>query len=75
MQTSRTLPPGPVKTFVILKVKVNLFLGLAKYQGMKTEGGVNAFLTSALDGCEWSASRSGRFTPRERAPGTNWIAG
>jgi hypothetical protein len=26
-------------------------------------------LTSALDGSEWSASHSGHFTPRERAPG------
>jgi hypothetical protein len=32
-------------------------------------------LTSALDGGEWSASRSGRFTSRERAPGTHWIGG
>jgi hypothetical protein len=24
---------------------------------------------------EWSASRSGRFTPTERAPGTHWIGG
>jgi hypothetical protein len=32
-------------------------------------------LTSALDGDEWSASRLGRFTPRERAPGTHWIGG
>jgi hypothetical protein len=30
-------------------------------------------LTSALDGDEWSASRPGRFTPRERAPGTHWV--
>jgi len=30
-------------------------------------------LSSTLDGSEWSASRSGRFTPRERAPGTHWI--
>jgi hypothetical protein len=30
-------------------------------------------LTSAVDGGEWSASRSGNFTPRERAPGTLWI--
>jgi hypothetical protein len=30
-------------------------------------------LTSALDGVEWSVSRSGRFTSRERAPGTYWI--
>jgi hypothetical protein len=29
--------------------------------------------TSALDGGEWSASCPGRFTPRERAPGTHWI--
>jgi hypothetical protein len=31
--------------------------------------------TSALDGGEWSASRPGRFTSRERAPGTHWIGG
>jgi len=30
-------------------------------------------LTSALDGCEWSALRPGHFTPRERAVGTHWI--
>jgi hypothetical protein len=29
----------------------------------------------ALEGGEWSASRSGRFTLRERAPGTHWIGG
>jgi hypothetical protein len=32
-------------------------------------------LTSVLDGGDWSASRPGRFTPRERAPGTHWIGG
>jgi hypothetical protein len=32
-------------------------------------------LTSALDGGEWSASRSGRFNHRESAPGTRWIGG
>jgi hypothetical protein len=32
-------------------------------------------LTLALDGGEWSASRPGHFTPRERAPGTHWIGG
>jgi hypothetical protein len=32
-------------------------------------------LTLELDGGEWSASRPGRFTPRERAPGTHWIRG
>jgi hypothetical protein len=32
-------------------------------------------LTPALDGGEWSASRPGRFSSRERAPGTHWIGG
>jgi hypothetical protein len=31
------------------------------------------FLTSALVGGGWSVLLSGRFTPGERAPGTNWI--
>jgi hypothetical protein len=26
-------------------------------------------------GSEWSASRPGRSTPRERVPGTHWIGG
>jgi hypothetical protein len=30
-------------------------------------------LTSALDGGEWSVSRPGHFTPKERAPGTHWV--
>jgi hypothetical protein len=46
---------------------------------MKTYGGVDVwihvFLTSGLVGGELSASRSGRFTPVERAPGTHWIGG
>jgi len=46
---------------------------------MKTYGGVelqlHAFLNFALDGGEWSASRPGRFTPEEKAPGTRWTAG
>jgi len=35
----------------------------------------HSFLTSALDGCEWSASRPDRFTPKEIGPGTHWIGG
>jgi hypothetical protein len=31
------------------------------------------YLTSALDEGDWSASRPGRFTPRERAPVIHWI--
>jgi hypothetical protein len=39
-------------------------------------GGIaETFLTSAQDGGEWAASRPGRLTPRERAPGTHWIGG
>jgi len=30
-------------------------------------------LPLALDGGEWSASHTGHFTPRKRAPGTHWI--
>jgi hypothetical protein len=33
------------------------------------------FLTSTLAGGEWSASRPYRFTPGERALGTQWIGG
>jgi hypothetical protein len=46
---------------------------------MKAYGGVDVqihiFLTSVLVGGEWTASRPGRFTPEERAPGTHWIGG
>jgi hypothetical protein len=46
---------------------------------MKTYGGVDlwmhVFLTSALVGGEWLASRSDRFTPGERVPDTHWIRG
>jgi hypothetical protein len=33
------------------------------------------FFTSALVGEEWSAYRTRRFTPGERAPGIHWIGG
>jgi hypothetical protein len=48
---------------------------------MKVYGGVDIyiyihiFLTSALVGGKWSASRPCRFTPGERAPGTHLIGG
>jgi hypothetical protein len=35
----------------------------------------HTFLTSALVGGEWSASRPGRFTPGKRTHGTHWIGG
>jgi hypothetical protein len=34
-----------------------------------------SFLTSALEGGEWSPSRPGRFTPGQRAPGTHCTGG
>jgi len=59
--------------------KVNFFLCLITRHAMMTHGWVtvylHAFLTSALDRCEWSASGASRFIRRERTPGTNWIGG
>jgi hypothetical protein len=40
---------------------------------VKAQGKLYLYLL--LDGGEWSASRPGRFTPRERARGTHWIGG
>jgi len=54
-------------------------LCLTKHHAMKAYWGVevqlHVFLTSALIGSEWSDSRSGRFTPRERTPRSHWIGG
>jgi hypothetical protein len=36
---------------------------------------IQIFVTSALAGGEWSASRPGRFIPGERVPGIHWIGG
>jgi len=36
---------------------------------------INPLKIFLLDGGEWSASRPGRFTPKERTPGTHWIGG
>jgi hypothetical protein len=48
---------------------------MLKHKTMMAYGEVeekcDAFLTSALDG-EWSASHSGHFTTREKAPGIHW---
>jgi hypothetical protein len=61
------------------RVKLKLSLCLSKHNAMKAYGewrysSTNSF-TSALDGGEWSASRPGRFTARERAAGTLWLGG
>jgi hypothetical protein len=36
---------------------------------------LHAFLTSTLDGDEWSASRSYRFIPVGTVPSTHWLGG
>jgi hypothetical protein len=56
-------------------VKLKSSLSLTKYQAIKTyeevEVKLHAFLTSALDGSEWLASRPGRFTLGEKDAGTH----
>jgi hypothetical protein len=56
-----------------------LGLTVTEHHAMKTYWGVEVWfhtsLTSALDGGEWSASRYGRFTPRERDPCTHRVGG
>jgi hypothetical protein len=55
---------------------VPVFNEAQRHEDVLGSGGiVHSFLTSALDGGEWSNSRSGCFTPRERIPGTDWIGG
>jgi hypothetical protein len=52
---------------------------LTEHHAMKEYWGsggiVHEFLTSVVEGGEWSASRPDRFTPRKRAPGIHWIGG
>jgi hypothetical protein len=46
------------------------YASLIKHHAMKTYGGeeiTHPFLTSALDGAQWSASLPGRFTLRKEA--------
>jgi hypothetical protein len=59
------------------KGKVVPLLLLTEHRAKKAywRSGSTHSLTPALDGGEWSASRTGHFTPRERAPGTHWIGG
>jgi hypothetical protein len=53
------------------EMKANLSMVLTMYHAMKTFEGVDlqlqVFLTTALDGSEWSASRPRRFIPGKRA--------
>jgi hypothetical protein len=75
--TPGTVVPLFVDTYV--RIKVKLTLCSTKHHAMKTywgSGGIAPrILTLALNGGEWSASRFGRFTPRERTLATHWIGG
>jgi hypothetical protein len=44
-----------------------------EYRGVDVE--THVFLTSALVGGKWLASRPCRFNPGERGPGAHWIGG
>jgi hypothetical protein len=59
------------------KVVPVLFNSAPRHEGALREWRYSSThsLTSTLDGGEWSASRPGRFAPRERAPDTHWIGG
>jgi hypothetical protein len=51
-------------------------LSITPLRGMRSGYIAPPFLTSALDGGEWSASRPGHFTPSgEGVPGTHWLRG
>jgi hypothetical protein len=69
-----TLTRGATPQACKVKVKWSLhFLNWApRHEGVLGEWGHGSThsLTSALDDSEWSASHPGRFTPRERVPGT-----
>jgi hypothetical protein len=67
-----------IQRHVPKKVKLSLRFNWApRHEGVLGEWRCNSThsLTSALDWDESSASRAGRFTPRERATGTHWIGG
>jgi hypothetical protein len=72
------------KNFLICRVKckgkiVPVFFFLTEHNAMKAywgSGGIDPLiLDPALDGGEWSASRPGRFTLKEKAPDTHWMGG
>jgi hypothetical protein len=79
MEKEKMIKVAALSKMLRVSVKVKLSLCLTKHHAMKTYWGeetqLRAFLNSALDIGEWSASSSGRIIPRERAPGTHWIGG
>jgi hypothetical protein len=64
------------KTTTKVKLTLCLINKALCHEDIWGSGGIAPpFLTSALDGGEWSASRPYRIIPRERAPGTHWVGG
>jgi hypothetical protein len=68
-----------VARVIDLKVTIKLSLCLTKHHTMKTylrvEVYLHAFIISALDGSDCSASRLSHFSPGARVPDTRWIGG
>jgi hypothetical protein len=79
---SLKLRTSSIIEFRLLSIKVKVKLSLCfnwapRHEGILMEWRYCStnYLASALDGGEWSASRHGRFTPREIDPSTPWIRG
>jgi hypothetical protein len=68
------LHPIHIHQYYFFRVKIKLSVRLIKYHAKMMAGGVevqiHVFLTSALNGREWSVSRPGNFTPGGRTSGT-----
>jgi hypothetical protein len=70
-----------IQLHLVAEVKVNFYLCFFNWapchEGVLEEWrySFTHSLTSAIVGGEWSASRPGRFTPREIALGNHWIGG
>jgi hypothetical protein len=73
------LHPIHIHEYYFFKVKIHLSVCLIKHDAKMKDEGVEveilAFLTSALDGSEWSVSRPDNFTPGGRTSSTYWIGG
>jgi hypothetical protein len=81
ISTLRSFLPSPVISSLSLtqkfspqvKVNVSCPCALTEHHAMKAYWGGGSIAPRMLDGCEWSASRPGGYTLKERTPGTYWI--
>jgi hypothetical protein len=65
----------PRNVFVQVKLSLSL-INYTSHGDVLGSGDIaSSFLTSSLDGGQWSASRPCRVTPGETAPVTHWIGG